>query len=139
MGSVRTSIDDFGLRLYLAGHVTEPEARRAKDECAAIFDGFEGGFCIVVDRRHLEAIEDEAMGIFESLIWEHAPGRLKRLAVVYDGRLLEPHIDPQKLPRRVRDALCLIDAAHARDWNMQAVQWVRNGDMPNAPAPEERS
>ena len=139
MGSVRTSVDDFGLRLYLAGHVTEAEARRAKDECAALFDGFEGGFCIVVDRRHLEAIEDEAMDIFESLIREHTPGRLKRLAVVYEGRLLGPHIDPQKLPRRVREALCFIDAAHARDWNTQAMQWVRIGDTPNTPAPEENS
>ena len=131
MGSTRTAVDDFGLWIHLAGQVTEADAVRTRNEVEAILDGFDGPFCIVVDRRHLDAIESEAMAVFRSLMSDSAPAGLKRLAIVYDGRLLEAHIKPEELPPRFRESLRYFDASSVRDWKMETMQWVRRGEIPS--------
>ena len=133
MGSTRTQVGDFGIWIHLAGHLTKAEAQRTKSESEEVLDGFEGGFCIIVDRRHLETVEEGAIAVFQNLIAESAPSGLQRLAVVYDGQLLRPHIAPEELPPRFRNVFHYIDASRAKDWKREAIRWVQSGSR----APEQ--
>lgn len=130
MGSARTRVDDFGLWIYLEGHVTEDDARNASVDLGEIIGSFDGALSAIVDRRRLMTIEAGAVNIFESIIRKNAPGRLKRLAVVCGGQLIKPHINLEELPPSVRDVLRYVDAGPTADWKMEAMQWVHGSDAP---------
>lgn len=130
MGSARTKADDLGLWVFLEGHVVESDVQSAGDDFDTIVGSFDGAFCAIVDGRRLETIEAEAMSIFENTIRENAPGRLKRLAVVCDGKPMEPHINLGELPPRAREITHCVDASRAPGWRREAMQWVRSGQAP---------
>lgn len=47
--------------------------------------------------------------------------------------------NPQKLPSKVKDAFCYVDADRAVDWKQEATQWVGRGEIPNTSARSKSS